>query len=46
MKFVVKDDSIKFIIRLVNGFMKGNIFFRKSEVGGVWHQAGMSIGLF
>lgn len=42
---VVKDDSIKFIIRLVNGYYEGIYISDSLKIVGVWHQAGMSLPL-
>lgn len=42
---VVKDDSIKFIIRLVNGYYEGKYISDSLKIDGVWHQAGMSLPL-
>jgi fermentation-respiration switch protein FrsA (DUF1100 family) len=42
---VVKDDSIKFVVRLINGFYEGKYISDSSKIEGVWHQAGMSLPL-
>ena len=42
---VLKDDSIKFIIRLINGYYEGKYIPDSLKIVGVWHQAGMSLPL-
>jgi fermentation-respiration switch protein FrsA (DUF1100 family) len=41
----VKDDSIKFIVKLINGFYKGKYISDSLMISGVWNQAGMSLPL-
>ncbi|MBK9098916.1 MAG: alpha/beta fold hydrolase [bacterium] len=42
---IVKDDSIKFIIRLINGYYEGKYISDSMMISGVWNQAGMSLPL-
>ncbi len=42
---VVKDDSIKFVIKLINGFYEGKYISDSLMISGVWNQAGISLPL-
>jgi fermentation-respiration switch protein FrsA (DUF1100 family) len=42
---VVKDDSIKFVVRVINGFYEGKYISDSLMISGVWNQAGMSLPL-
>lgn len=42
---LVKDDSVKFIVRVVNGFYAGKIFPDSMKIIGVWNQGGMALPL-
>jgi hypothetical protein len=42
---IVKNDSIKFIVRVVQGFYAGKIFPDSMKISGMWNQGGMSLPL-
>jgi pimeloyl-ACP methyl ester carboxylesterase len=42
---IVENDSIKFIVRVVQGFYAGKIFPDSMKISGVWNQGGMSLPL-
>ena len=42
---IVKEDSIKFIIKTVNGFFDGQMIEDSIKIEGHWHQAGANLPL-